>query len=116
MNSTVLVTGGAGFIGRHLVNDLLKSGVKVRVIDSGETGETERLPLDCELVVADIADLSIIDWGDLLDDVDVCLGHLLSGSLTGGTGIIRVYDPGVRADWLGKRLLTIQASQWQRCQ
>jgi UDP-glucose 4-epimerase len=71
MNTTALVTGGAGFIGRHLVNDLLKTGVKVRVIDSGETGETERLPLDCELVVADIADLSIIDWGDLLDDVDV---------------------------------------------
>lgn len=69
--STVLVTGGAGFIGRHLVNDLLESDVKVRIVDSGETGQIEQLPQDCEFVVADIADLTVDDWDKLLDDVDV---------------------------------------------
>ena len=69
--STVLVTGGAGFIGRHLVRDLVNSGVSVRVVDSGETGQLERMPNGCELVLADIADLSIPDWDSLLRDVDV---------------------------------------------
>lgn len=69
--STVLVTGGAGFIGRHLVRDLVDSGVSVKVVDSGETGQLERLPNGCELVVADIADLAISDWDSLLHDVDV---------------------------------------------
>ena len=71
MKSTVLVTGGAGFIGRHLVNDLLESDVKVRIVDSGETGQIEQLPQECEFVVADIADLAVDDWDKLLDDVDV---------------------------------------------
>ena len=41
--SEVLVTGGAGFIGSHLVDRLLDEGFRVRVVDNLSTGEKKNL-------------------------------------------------------------------------
>ncbi|MBA2748958.1 MAG: GDP-mannose 4,6-dehydratase, partial [Tatlockia sp.] len=38
---TVLVTGGCGFIGSHLVEGLVKKGYRVRILDNLLTGKVE---------------------------------------------------------------------------
>jgi nucleoside-diphosphate-sugar epimerase len=43
MNDLVLVTGGAGFIGSHLVRALLVAGYDARVLDDLSTGKSENL-------------------------------------------------------------------------
>jgi UDP-glucose 4-epimerase len=55
----VLVTGGAGFIGSHLVDHLVRDGHRVRVLDDLSTGRTAALAAvapDVEVVVGDVRD------------------------------------------------------------
>ncbi len=55
----VLVTGGAGFIGSHIVTRLLREGHTVRVFDNLSTGKRQNLAhveKDVELVVGDVRD------------------------------------------------------------
>jgi UDP-glucose 4-epimerase len=51
----VLVTGGAGFIGSHIVDALLADGHEVEVIDDLSSGNRSNLPTTVTLHVADIA-------------------------------------------------------------
>lgn len=56
---TALVTGGAGFIGSHLVEKLLEDGLRVRVLDNFSTGHFSNLPQNKEgisLIEGDIRD------------------------------------------------------------
>jgi nucleoside-diphosphate-sugar epimerase len=64
----VLVTGGAGFIGSHLVDALVGAGLRVRVIDNFATSTREYVNRAAELVEADIRDASSI--GDAFEGVD----------------------------------------------
>jgi len=50
----VVVTGGAGFIGSHVVHQLLEKGYTVRVVDDLSAGRRSNLPPDVELVVKDV--------------------------------------------------------------
>ena len=56
----ILVTGGAGFIGSHIVDRLLASGHSVSVLDDLSTGARDNLPAEVPLHVADIVDAAAV--------------------------------------------------------
>lgn len=67
MKRMVLVTGGAGFIGSHLVDALIQRGYRVRILDSlekqvhGETGDRPAyLNPEAELIVGDVRDRAAV--------------------------------------------------------
>lgn len=68
-----LVTGGAGFIGSHLVRALLARGDNVVVLDNLSTGRQENVTRGAKLVVGDILSRTIVNR--LMQDVDGCF-HL----------------------------------------
>ncbi len=76
----VLVTGGAGFIGSHLVRALLETGVySVRVLDNFATGHRENLSEvsgSIEVVEGDIRDLETVE-----EAVDGCWAILHQAAL-----------------------------------
>ncbi len=58
----MLVTGGAGFIGSHLVRVLLQEGHEVRVLDNFSSGARRSLTgMEVELIVGDIRDPSLVE-------------------------------------------------------
>ena len=57
----VLVTGGAGYIGSHMVWKLLDAGEDVVVLDRLSTGFDWAVPSEAELVVGDIADQELVE-------------------------------------------------------
>jgi len=74
MSNLYLVSGGAGFIGFHIVKTLVERGEHVRVVDNLSTGNIERL--DCfrstiDFIDADLADPQVCDR--VVDGVDYVL-------------------------------------------
>ena len=76
VKSRVLVTGGAGFIGSHLVERLLGDGHAVRVLDNFSTGSRANLPFAARYGAA----LEVIE-GDIRD------GATVAGALA-GVGVV----------------------------
>lgn len=58
---TVVVTGGAGFIGSHIVDALVEQGARVRVVDNFSTGFREFTNPKSELHEGDLLDQALLD-------------------------------------------------------
>lgn len=65
-----IVTGGAGFIGSHLVDNLIELGVEVIILDNMSTGKKENINPKAIFYNKDISKLTILDY-DLFKGVDV---------------------------------------------
>lgn len=101
----ILVTGGSGFIGSHLVGWLLKQGHTVRVLDNFSSGRRELLaPVleSIELIEGDIRDLATIQSAvsgiDLifhlaaLVSVTESVEHPLRTQAVNATGSLQVFE------------------------
>jgi UDP-glucose 4-epimerase len=80
-SSPILVTGGAGFIGSHLVEHLVAAGAPVTVVDNLATGRLEHLQTvapNVNLVVGDLGDVLRLKRIKLEDYA--CVFHLAANS------------------------------------
>jgi UDP-glucose 4-epimerase len=68
-----LVTGGAGFLGSHLVDALLRQGHLVRVLDDLSSGHRHNLPQQIEFLPGDITDPTTVE--EAFEGIDACF-HL----------------------------------------
>jgi UDP-glucose 4-epimerase len=58
---SVLVTGGAGYIGSHMVHALVEAGERVVVVDNLSTGFSNFLPQDVPLFIGDAGDENLVE-------------------------------------------------------
>ena len=72
----ILVTGGAGFIGRWVVKNLLADGDEVCVLDDLSNGRTENIEefrnnSMFKFVLGDVRDKEVLE--SIFKDIDICI-------------------------------------------
>ncbi len=101
---TVLVTGGAGLIGSHIVDALLKLGRHVRILDNLDEqthprGRPPWIPAEAEFVQGDVRDVEVL--GRVLEGVDEIFHQAAFGGFTthmstyydaNATGTARIFE------------------------
>ena len=86
----VLVTGGAGFIGSHLVEGLLARGDEVAVIDDLATGMVKNVADAARFIEADVGDEAAL--GEAIDGCEVVFHEAALGSVARSVSQPRVSD------------------------
>ena len=104
MSGSVLVTGGAGFIGSTLARRLLAEGYDVVVLDNVVSGAVSNVPDGCELIMGDVREASVLAALPKRDYVACC--HLAAQS----SGEVSFEDP--RLDVTTNVIGTLNVLDW----
>jgi dTDP-L-rhamnose 4-epimerase len=96
----VLVTGGCGFVGSHVVDELLAAGHTVRVLDDLSASTATHLPRGVRLDVADVTDPTLV--AAAVEEVDAVCHQAAKVGLGRGVDDLADY---VRANDLGTAVL-----------
>lgn len=93
---TILVLGGAGYIGSHTVYALVEKGVDVVVIDNLETGHIEAVHEKARFYKGDIRDRAFVDSVLDKEKIDAVI-HFAANSLVGESMVnpLKYYDNNV---------------------
>lgn len=90
---TILVLGGAGYIGSHTVYELIDRGEDVVIIDNLETGYMEAVHPRARFYQGDIRDRSFLDYVFDKEKIDAVI-HFAANSLVGESMVnpLKYYD------------------------
>ena len=120
MMASYLVTGGCGFIGSHLCDELIRTGHTVRILDNLSTGSLENKAELAELIVGDIRDAEAVNAA--VTGIDGCFHlaavasveqanrHWVDTHRVNLTGTITLFDASRAASQRGRALPVVYAS------
>jgi UDP-glucose 4-epimerase len=104
--AVILVTGGCGFIGSHVVDALVARGDTVRVIDNLSSSSDRFLPPSATLLVGDVADTGLLEKAmtgcdgiihlAAIASVQICQEQWVLSHRTNVLGCVSVFDTAAR--------------------
>jgi UDP-glucose 4-epimerase len=105
MTRQAIVTGGAGFIGSHVVDGLLAEGAAVTVVDDLSTGDARRVASEARL-----RQMDIVDFPALLAIVEEVKPDVIFHLAAQASVVASVQDPGRDCDVNVKGTLNVVES------
>ena len=90
---SILVLGGAGYIGSHTALELIRTGESVIIADNLATGHIEAVPKDAKFYLGDLHDKAFLDNIFENEQIDAVI-HFAAYSLVGESVVnpLKYYD------------------------